>query len=310
MRKYIIIGLMLGLTAGIAQAQNGGNAGAYLRMGLGARSTSLGNAGAADVSNGFSFYYNPALTSFLDAKVGALSYSFLSLDRQFNFIGYGMDVAPGGGLALALINTGVDDITGYNSVGEQTGEIGHSANAAYFNFSRKFFNKFSIGLTIKYLWESLDVQGDDDYQSQGVGVDAGLLYKITPTLQVAAVVRDINSQLKANTENLFEFGGTTVDKFPTLYIIGARYQTPLPWLSVLYDYERSTKNDDRHHFGVETSYQDRLGFRLGLNHDRLMAGAGMGFKILSARAKLDYVFVPPVTDEGSSHIFSWQFILP
>lgn len=292
----------------LSAGENGGFAGSYLRMGLGARSQALGNAGVADQSNGFAFYYNPALTGFIESKVVSFSYSFLSQDRRFNFIGYSMKVPPGAGFAVGWINSGFDNIKSYNLIGEETGEIGHSTNGIYFNVARQFQDRFAVGISIKYLWEKVDLT-EEDYFSSGLGWDLGAVFKINENLSIAGTVRDMSSKLKASTDKLFEHGGTTIDRFPVIYVLGARYVTPLPWLRVLYDYESSNKSEQRHHLGLEAVHQDLLALRLGLNGRQLHFGAGMGFTLFKYNSKLDYAFTPGVIDEGGSHIFSWQIYL-
>jgi len=304
-RVFIMIITMLGLNGFARAGSNGGYAGAYLRTGLGARSVALGNAGLADEGNGYSFYYNPATTAFIAAKTFSLSYRFMSLDRQFNFIGYSMPVPPAAGFSIGWINAGVGKIQGTNDLGEFDGKIDHSINGAYFNFARSFGKTFAVGLSIKYLWESLDF-GNDKYRSTGVGFDLGALYHINSAWTFAAAVRDLGSKLKANTEKLFEYGGTTIDRFPVLYLAGLRYQTPLKWLRILYDFEKSNQQELHHHLGAEAIYRNRVALRLGLNNANFTAGVGMRFKLYRYFSRLDYAFVPSVVDEGSSHIFSWQ----
>ena len=55
--------LFIGLTSQIYAGGNGGYAGAYLRLGLGARGMAMGNAQVASADQGFGFYYNPAGTA-------------------------------------------------------------------------------------------------------------------------------------------------------------------------------------------------------------------------------------------------------
>lgn len=293
------------LTGFVYSGSNGGYAGAFQRIGLGARSMALGNTGLADEASGYSFFYNPATTAYVNGKIFSLSYSFMSLDRLFNFIGYSMKVPPGAGFSIGWINSGVGDIPEINSLGEITGEIEHSLNGAYFNFARAFSKKISAGLTIKYLWENLGM-GADRYKSAGWGWDFGTLYRFNKNLTFAASVRDVASKLKASTDKLFEFGGTTIDKFPVLYLVGAKYTTPFKWLHVLYDFETSNKNHMKHHLGLEAVYKDLLALRFGLNNGNFTAGAGMAFKLWRYKSRLDYAFVPSIVDEGSSHVFSWQ----
>jgi len=309
MKNLKISLLILMILSGFSFAgSNGGYAGAFTRIGLGARAMAMGNTGLADEVSGYSFYYNPALSGFLEGKIVSLSHSFMSLDRRFNFIGYSMKIPPGAGFSVGWINSGVSDIDSYNLIGEIGDQIDHSLNAVYFNFARNFNGKFSAGLSIKYLLEDFNFSSDE-YNASGWGFDFGAVYKINSGITVAAAVRDIKSKLKANTSKLFEFGGTTIDEFPVLYLAGIRYITPYEWLRVHYDFENSIKIGSKHRLGVEAVYKNLLALRTGLNNGNFTAGAGMGFKLWRWMSRLDYAFIPSVVDEGSSHIFSWQVLL-
>jgi hypothetical protein len=165
----------------------------------------------------------------------------------------------------------------------------------------------SIGVSVKVLFESINDGTDDfEYSSNGVGFDIGALYLVTEDLWVGAQIKDINSKLKANTEDLFERGGTTIDEFPLTGKIGAYYISPLKWLKAAYDFEWSNKGLKKHHIGIEAIYGKNLALRLGLNGSDPVFGAGLDFEILSMVSFLDYAFIPSVVDEGVSHIFSWQ----
>ncbi len=307
MKKNLIIVFVVlffsGLQADINN--NGGYAGSYLRMGLGARSISLGNTGVADVANGFAHYYNPAILPFLEKKSLTLSYSFMPLDRHTQYVGYNMRVKPAAGLSFGWIESGVGDLQGTNSIGEFTGEINHSLHGIYFSFGRRFSERLNLGLTIKLVMEYLS-DNSFDYSSSGVGFNFGGYYTISDDLSIGAAIYDINTTLQANTEDIFTYGGKTTDHFPFLYRIGARYVTPLKWLRVQYDFEGSQKGGVAHHVGVEALHGDNLALRAGFNGDHFVAGAGMDFKLYKFVSFIDYAFTPSVIDEGSTHIFSWQ----
>ena len=136
--------ISLSLSHFLVAGENGGYAGSFLRMGVGARSNALGNAGVADRPNGYSFYYNPSAAAFVEGKIISLSYSFMSLDRRFNVISYSMHVPPEAGLSIALVNTGVGDITAYNSLGEESGTIEQWTNGIYFNFAKQNKSKDNL----------------------------------------------------------------------------------------------------------------------------------------------------------------------
>jgi hypothetical protein len=290
-------------------SENGGYAGGFLRMGLGARSISMGNTGVAHPTNAYSSFYNPASFGSIEDITVGLSYSFLSLDRRFEYISYSMKVPPGAGFSISWIKTGVEDLKSYNSIGEETGDINQTANAVYFSFGRQFSEKLSVGVSLKILFEFINDGTDEfDYSSNGVGFDIGILYKITDDLMLGGLVKDISSKFKASTDKLFERGGTTIDEFPVTGKIGAFYQTPVHWLRAAYDFEWSNKGLKKHHFGLEAIHGKNLAVRIGLNGDNLVFGGGLDFMLFNTTSFLDYAFVPSIIDEGSSHIFSWQIM--
>lgn len=300
---YILI-LLQGL---LYSSENARFAGSYTRLGLGARAIAMGNTGVAAPARAYSSFYNPALSGRMQEKVFSTSYNFLSQDRHIYFLGFSMKVPPGAGLSLGWLASGTGDLRSYNSIGEDTGEINQSAHAIYGSFARHFSDKLSVGITLKVLLEYINDGTDDfDYEANGVGGDFGVFYQATNELSIGAVYKDIGSKLKANTEKIFERGGTTIDDFPRLFRIGAFYTTPLEWLNVAYDYEYSSKGQKDHHFGIEALHGRNLALRFGLNGSQFVAGTGFDFKLYKFISYLDYAFISSVEDEGSSHLFSWE----
>jgi len=289
-------------------------AGSYTRLGLGARSIAMGNTGVAMPGSGYAFYYNPALSGNHEDKIFSNAYTFMPLDRHVYFVGYSMRVPPGAGFSIGWLNSGTGSFTSYNSIGQGDGKIDHSANAIYGSFSRQFSDRFSIGVTIKVLFESIDGGSDFDYSSYGVGGDFGVFYKVDDNLSLGAVYKDFGSKLKANTEDIFERGGTTIDYFPRLLRVGAFYTTPYEWLNLAYDFEISSKKEHTHHFGIEAKHGRNLAFRTGITNFReeieranqFFAGVGFDFKLYTYISHLDYAFISSKVDEGESHLFSWE----
>jgi len=286
---------------------NGGYAGAFLRMGLGAKSIAMGNTGVADEPNAYSAFYNPAIYGFMQDKKVGLSHSFLSLDRHVNYISYSMNIPPGAGFSIGWMETGVGDLKSYNSIGLETGEINQTANSVFFSFGRAFSEKLAVGVTIKILWEYInDGTEEFDYGSNGVGIDLGVLYKFNDELTFGYQLRDLKSKFKANTDKIFNRGGTTIDLFPLMHKIGGSYKTPVEWLRVNYEFEWSNKKDYIHHIGAEALWAKNLALRLGMDDTHFTYGGGMDFSFMGTVSFLDYAFQPSIIDEGSSHLFSWQ----
>ena len=306
MNRWVLI-LLLSLVTGRLMAEgNGGYAGAYLRVGLDARSLGMGNAQVATADHGFGFYYNPAALPYLEKFAANFSYSFLSLDRRFMYAGISSPLKPQAGFSLGWIYSGVGDIQGYDSRGMETDKIDHGLHAIYFSFGIYIIpQKLSVGLNAKYLREGLS-DPEFDYTGKGFGGDLGLYFRPLTDLRLGYQIKDLNAKLKSNTNNIFERGLERDNEFPISQRLGLFYHTPLSWAWVAYDFEWSTAGEEKHHFGLEFTIPG-VAARLGYDNDHLTFGAGLQVdKYLNIKARLDYAFVTSVIDEGVSHVFSWQ----
>lgn len=301
---------------------SGGFSGAFLRVGLGARALAMGNAQVATADHGYGVYYNPAALPNLKNRCFSLSYSNMSLDRKFNFIGFSLPLPPFAGASIGWINSGVGDLRAYDSNGTDVGEVNHGLNAIYAAFALKIIalaqkdkqltnvspDLINIGVAVKILREDLDDKANFDYKGNGFGIDFGALLKPHPKLTIGYQLKDINASLKSNTNDLFERGSDLDNAFPLTQKAGLFYHTPLNWLSVAYDFEWNNKGTSKHHLGAELRNSIASG-RLGYDNDHFTIGGGLEFKAYKKLyMTLDYAFVDSVIDEGASHVFSWQFL--
>lgn len=324
MRRQLSIAFLMVIffAVNIHAEGNGGFSGSFLRVGLGARALAMGNAQVATANHGYGIYYNPAALPNLEKRSFSISYSNMSLDRKFNFIGFSLPLPPFAGASVGWINSGVGDLRAYNSNGEDVGEINHGLNAIYAGFALKIIgltqkdnqlanlspDLVSIGVAVKILFENLDDNADFKYKGGGFGIDLGLLLRPHKRLALGYQLKDINASLSSNTNDLFERGSDLDNNFPLTQKAGLFYRTPLNWLGVAYDFEWSNKGENKHHLGAELSSSIAHG-RLGYDNDHFTIGGGLEFRAYkSFYMTLDYAFVDDVIDEGVSHVFSWQFL--
>ena len=320
--KYLSLIVLIFVFSNIFAKGNGGFAGAFLRIGLGARALAMGNAQVANPENGYGIYYNSAGLPHLPNFTFAISYSSMSLDRRFNYIGFASPLEPFAGLAAGWIYSGVGNIRAYDSRGNDVGEINHGLHALYFSFGIKIIQMLqqggglkgipkdliSVGISMKYLKETMNDNADFDYSGQGFGMDFGILMKPHHKLAFGYQVKDINAKLESNTNNIFDRGSTLENRFPIIQRLGMFYQTPLKWASIAYDFEWSNAGEEKHHFGTELTTKNAAA-RFGYDNDHFTLGGGLEFNVIkNVGLKLDYAFLDDVEDEGISHVFSWQFL--
>ena len=258
MKRFLILLLIFNID--ICLAGDGGYAGAYLRMGLGARPKALGGEFVAIADDSYAAYYNPAGLPFLKDKHHTASVMFLSLDRSFNYMSFSQHLKPTAGFSFGWINAGVGNIEERNSEGIRIGTIENSENAFCFSFAQIINKYISIGITGKVLYYKLY-----NITAKGFGFDGGILIKPVKNLNFGFLIKDINARYSWNTSDIYERGTVTEDKFPSVFRGGTSYYVEKYKLLLALDIEKNQKSDSYIHAGIETVWQKRFSLRGGIN---------------------------------------------
>ena len=149
MVKNLLYGFLFTLFATFScLAQSAGNAGAFARLGFGARGMGMGNALSAVNTGAISTYYNPALSPFEEQRIGSATFGILSLDRYLNFLSYTQSLAPHAGLSVGLINAGVRNIEGRDEDGYHTEDYSTTENQFYLSFGNRVDEHVSLGVSV------------------------------------------------------------------------------------------------------------------------------------------------------------------
>lgn len=277
-------------------------AGAFLRMGLGARAIAMGNSGVAEAQDGLALYYNPAAIPYQTQKHFVLSYRFLPFDRLFYFTGLTFPVRPTAGVGIGWLHAGVKNIEGRNSAGYIDEVYSTGEDALVLAFANAIHPRLSFGINFKILRQELV-----DLVATGVGFDCGILYLPHEQLRLGIQFQDIGAGYTWNTQKLFDKEGSNYrETFPQRLKLGIAFR-PQKWLSCSSDLEFFTWDERRYHAGLEYNYHDLAYLRMGFDGSSLTCGGGLtyGF-ILGTDTQLDYCFAWGAAGEGPSHIFTWQ----
>jgi len=301
--RPILIVLTLTVFLSAASNDNAGYAGAFLRMGLGARATAMGNSGVALPIDGFGVYYNPAGLAFMEVRNVAVTYSFLSLDRQFHFTGLSVPLPPRAGVGVAWIHAGVKNIEGRNSTGQVDEIYKTGEDVVLLSFANAFHPKLGIGLNFKILHNQML-----DIQATGLGFDIGILFQPVKWFMTGLQLKDLGASYTWKTQDLFgEEGSNYTEKFPQIVKIGLALK-PMQQLVFTADIEGSDQKVWQTHFGTEYIWRNLAYLRIGMNNHNPTFGAGLAYGFLAnIDTQLDYGLIIGVAGEGTSHIFSWQF---
>ncbi len=324
-RKFLIVAITLAgtLSAQVETSKISSMPGAFSRMGFGARGMGMGNSLSAVTDGNLVSYYNPAVSSFQEGNSFQTSYSFLSLDRNLNFLNFTKRFELGkdengnpksvAGISAGIINSGVDNIGEYDNQGFKTGELSTSENQFFFGVSNKFSNKFAIGISVKFYYYKLY----EDITSTGLGFDLGALYFVNDNLTISFMLSDLNSKYKWDTTELYGQSGTNSEnKFPTMKKIGAAYNLTNLGLLLTAEFESSNAETNILRFGAEYNIFESLFLRSGLDKFNLSNSdfpvrPAFGFSYFYPGGKftvgIDYAFVIEPFSSSEQHIIGLNF---
>jgi hypothetical protein len=298
MKSYTLYLIAILLSTTIVTAQNAGMAGAFARIGFGARGMAMGNALTAVPTGDIGTYYNPSLSAFSEHRTATASFGILSLDRNYNTLSYTQAIKPTAGLSVGLINAGVSNIDGRNSDGIHTVDYSTFENQFYLAFSNRVDERVSLGVAVKLYYSKLF----EEVKSTTVGFDIGASIKILDNLYAGIAVQDIGSKYKWDTHSIYPEpeGKTTTDKFPNLRRIGLAYLLPSNIGVISAEFENSSEKTNILRMGAEYNFMEYFSIRGGVDRvdfsDKATgAKPAFGFSAMKSfgdwTPKLSYAFV-------------------
>jgi len=280
---------------------DGGYAGSFLDLGVGARAIAMGKTFSAIADDGTALFWNPAGLIQTENKEISVMHALIFEDRAENYFAF---VYPNSKYTLGLgwMHFGVGDIQERDNSGELIGHFSDSENLFMLSTGISAFStsSFDVGLgtTIKYFYHSLH-----DYHAKGWAADFGALVSLNQNdfiqrLGFALVLQNLGGKLKWNTPSDHE------DDIPSSIRFGSAVKLRTYPVEIALDLEKQNNRSMRIHLGSEYVLWEILYLRAGLNHDQLTAGAGYLFTINKLEFQASYAFTDDDISNKGLHFFS------
>ena len=291
------------LLLGMISAGFAGDAAPYLRMGAGARSIAMGKAFVAVSDDATSSVWNPAGLPSIEDLSFTLYTSKLSFDRKHSFIGVVKNLKGKGAVGFAWINSGTEDIMGWDKTGKPTEKFDHSSNAIALSYGYAA-ERLNFGAGVKILTDKFSAKGYDDRAMGFGGVDVGVIYKaFDNTVTCGGALRNL----------LGKIGG---DSVPSVLDLGIAVQfLQGNKATFAFDLSKEFSSIDEStlsvRLGVEYWLGRALALRAGGSHtgDRRSLFAGFGVRV--AGLQFDYAYSPEDDTVnrigGSTHFMSLSY---
>ena len=267
---------------------------AFLKIGVGARASGMGEAFTAISGDIYSQYWNPAgIAQHREFEFAFmhnewvqdinLEYAAFCFDYKKNVFGIGLTVSQVSELERREGPT--EEPLSYFDT--------HDLSFAII-WGRSLKKNIDFGLSAKLLYEKIDFSS-----ATGLGFDFGGIYYLRPELQFGAAILNLGAKMKLEE-----------DKFslPTQFKIGAAYSGHENYFAGDYilslDLVKPRDNDLKIHLGGEYTYNKMFSLRSGyqIGYDDRGFSLGLGMKI--RKYSIDYAFIPFSSDLGNSHRLS------
>lgn len=297
-------------------ADSAGRAGAYLKMGVGARALGMGSAFTAVADDATAAFWNPAGLALLNKNQASFMHANLTLDRKYNFVNYAhilknKNQNKTGVLALSHIRFGIDGIPETRLATGRTDGIPYNPNdnlpatnpdgtytpgknvyifgyfdnietSTFCSYAQKINDKWLGGINLKYLKQELFTNSADSF-----GLDIGLLYLISDKTKLGISVRDIKESLKWDTDTGHK------DKIPITTTVGIAHK-PKNNLILAFDINKVEDLAAKLRAGVEWWIRDFAAVRIGSQAGDFTLGSSFKFNDW----QFDYSYVDEVLGEA------------
>jgi hypothetical protein len=277
----------------------------FVKIGIGARQTALGESGIAAVRDVNAMFWNPAAISGIERIEAAFSYNRWFADMNYYAGAAGMRLPDIGILSFGYASLDYGQIQEALVRGRGTSADTRTGNTfgggdiiLGLSFAREFSDQLALGVSVKYLREKLFT-----YSTSAVAFDVGTYYDTQLMgIRFGMSFQNFGESVKFLDEGAREEGydlplmfriGAAID------IVGADHAAlnvgDAHRLSLSFEALNSNDYGERYHAGAEYSFlgflHARVGYRFNYEEGNLSLGFGVEHKIADFMARLDYSYV-------------------
>ena len=309
----------------------GTTAAAFLEIPVGATAIGMGSAYVGIADNATSLYWNPAGSASFTQDALIASHTNWIADTKFDFVGLVLPLGGFGNVGLSFTSLTMADMEVRTVIQpEGTGEFFSAGDLAVgVTYARKLTDRFSIGVTGKYIQETIWHEGANAF-----AMDFGTSFKtdLFGGMTIGATISNFGTKMQMIGRDTRQFISVDASQLGTNSQIPAAIETDswdLPFLfqfgvatnvvksndyrvTAAVDALHPSDNYESMNVGIEAAYQEyffvRTGFQsLFLPDSQGGFSFGVGFAsstlLSSAAVKFDYAYRDMGVLEGV-HTFS------
>jgi len=283
----------------------------FLKIGIGAREVAMGGAAVADCDNASALFWNPGALDRMKKNEVLIQQTRWLVDTQIYFLGAGFKISGIGafGLSIEYFDSGEMEETTL-TFPEGTGRTFNAYDMAMgLTFSRNIIERFSAGITVKYIQEGLDLE-----KASTVAIDIGSIFKtdFLNNLKIGVSLSNLGGRMKLSGSGLqvqyspnpgYPTKITTADlsteqwDIPLYFRLGIATDVlhieSMNW-KVVAEVMDSRDYIYRFSLGTEIGFYNRYylrgGYKFMYDEESVTLGAGVNINFSWAQIRVDYAY--------------------
>ena len=293
-RKYIVYcSLFIMATAVRAQWDYGfkfskaGSAGLqFLKIGIGARESAMGEAGLAVTEGVNAIFWNPAGIGYIEGREATFSYNRWLLGIDLSAAAVGVRIGNLGVVGFSAIYMGVPPFEETTVLAQEgTGRMVSAGDLAIgLCIAKRFTDKLVMGGQIRWVREELD---QDSFSN--ILLDIGAIYDTGfHYMRISVCAQHFGPDIRMLRDKF---------RMPLMFKVGLSDDVihgNMNRLTVAVDLVHPTDNTERMNFGLEYAFYDRIflrgGYRANSDLGEWSFGAGLRQSLLGVDGSIDYAY--------------------
>jgi len=326
MLRYLFIMLVtvvLVAAAVTAEDGDGGYAGSFLQVPIGARPTAMGGAYIGVSNDGAGALFNPAGLANLKSRLFATSYRVMKLDRKLGYVTAVFPIQNEATLGVHWLYAGSGSVTMRDFNGRPLdADFSQNNHAFAVLFAKRFEKYFSFGIKLNYYHATIP-----EVTASSIGFDCGLMLYVDElidrekrdelpikNIQAGLTIKNLGMKYPWNSQKFNTVyrgdsrGFEQDDKVPLEIGLGGSARVFKSKLLLAADVVKNEEQGAVFQTGTEFIITSDFVVRGGYGDKRFTAGTGYVFKFGKQLLAIDYAFSTDKADEGSEHIFSFDLL--
>lgn len=242
----------------------------FLKIGVSARASAMGNAFTAIANDASATYWNPAGLVDLTRTNVSLNHTFWAADIAVDYasIGFTLPFVPGTFGASARAMTMDPQVERTIFLPEGTGQTFDSGDMSFgLSYAKFFTDKFSSGGTVHFIHSGLA-----DKSVNTFAVDFGLIYRIGLWgMRLGMMIQSLGAEVDYDDRS---------SKMPTVFkvaVAATPYQQGANSLQSVFEFTHPSDNQEQINVGGEYSFNQFFYLRGGYNFNADSQGLAGGF---------------------------------